>query len=290
MGMFIIFIIWNSDSSTGWQLLEWRERNQRMLQALLLPPAVHVHRGMPWVDRVAQRLPNGLQGPGLKCWVGTKWSEAKKQKYCEQRFGRNLQKKPQNGPEWSLFWGISLGTSSLQSIPHPIYAYTFCSQQASAVGGFCHLLLSQTSEVLPILTVVGHSQVSHWCLAFLCVAGEEEAAVINPLMRRLCCGDNAARKGLKCWNWRLRSRERGARLWERGRGQQWSNKRWSNKQWSNKRWSRKDFAQSTKGNFAGSFLPPCKRGTSRQASRQSDRAARTGNSIKNAQYSIYLKK
>lgn len=209
-------------------------------------------------------------------WIARTWAEvlsgykvirSKKQKYCEQRFGRNLQKKPQNGPEWSLFWGISLGTSSLQSIPHPIYAYTFCSQQASAVGDFCHLLLSQTSELLPILTVVGHSQVSHWCLAFLCVAGEEEAAVINPLMRRLCCGDNAARKGLKCWNWRLRSRERGARLWERGRGQQWSNKRWSNKQWSNKRWSRKDFAQSTKGNFAGSFLPPCKRGTSRQASK-----------------------
>lgn len=103
-------------------------------------------------------------------WIARTWAEvlsgykvirSKKQKYCEQRFGRNLQKKPQNGPEWSLFWGISLGTSSLQSIPHPIYAYTFCSQQASAVGDFCHLLLSQTSELLPILTVVGHSQVSH---------------------------------------------------------------------------------------------------------------------------------
>lgn len=44
-----------------------RERKQRMLQALLLPPAVRVHLGMAWVGRVAQQLPNGWQGLSLKC-------------------------------------------------------------------------------------------------------------------------------------------------------------------------------------------------------------------------------
>ena len=213
---------------------------------------------------------------------GYKVNKSKKRKYCEQRFSRNLQKKPQNGSECSLFWGLYLGTSSLQSIPHLIYVYTFCSQQASAVSGCCHLLLSQTSKLLPTLTVVGHSQIGHWCLAFLCVAGEEEVAVIIPLMSRLCCGDSAARKGLKGWNRRLRSRARegGARLWERGKGQQQSNKQWS----------QKGFAQTMKGSSAGSFLPPCRRGTSRQTSRQSDRTVRTGSLIKNAQDSMYLKK
>lgn len=74
--MFIIFMISNGDSSTGWQLFEWKEHNQRMLQALLLPPTVHVHLGMAWVGRVAQQLPNGWQGLRLMHWVGTKWSEA----------------------------------------------------------------------------------------------------------------------------------------------------------------------------------------------------------------------
>lgn len=64
--MFVKFMILNGDSSTGVrQLFEWRECNQRMLQTLLLPPAVHIHLGMALVGRVAQQLPNGWKG--LKC-------------------------------------------------------------------------------------------------------------------------------------------------------------------------------------------------------------------------------
>lgn len=178
------------------------------------------------------------------------WVQSDQKQKAKILWTKIQQEPAEETTKWSR--GLYLGTSSLQSVLHSIYVYTFCSQQASAVSDCCHLLLSQTSKLLPTLTEVGHSQVGHW--AFLCVAGEEEVAVIIPLTRRICCGDSVARKGLKCWNRRLRSRARegGTSLCERGRGQQWSNKQWS----------QKDFAQSMKGNSAGSFLPPCKRGTS----------------------------
>lgn len=69
MDMFVIFMILNGDSIRGFQLFEWRECNQKMLQTLLLTPAVHIHLGMALVGKAAQQLPNGWKE--LKCseWV-----------------------------------------------------------------------------------------------------------------------------------------------------------------------------------------------------------------------------
>lgn len=196
MDMFIRFMILNGDSSTGWQLFEWREHNQRVVQALLLPPAVGIHLGMALVDRVAEQLPVGWQGLRLNAeWV---WSD---QKEKAKTLWTNIQREPAEETikytEMSLFWGLYLGTSSLQPILHPFSVYTLCSQQISAVSNCCHLLQSLTSKLLPTLIF---SKVAHWLLAFLCVAVEERVAAIIPLMRRTCCGDSAARRVLKFWN------------------------------------------------------------------------------------------
>lgn len=107
-------MILNGDSSTSCQLFERRECSQRMLQTLLLTPAVHIHLGMALVGRAVQQLANGWKG--LKCWVGTKQSEAKSQDVENRDSSGTCRRK--DGPKWSLFWGLHLGTSSLQSIPH----------------------------------------------------------------------------------------------------------------------------------------------------------------------------
>lgn len=113
----------------------------------------------PWNGSDRQDCTIQMSG---KDWAGTKWSETESS--CEWRFSRSLQMRTM--VQSDRYLGIS--TSSLQPIFHPIYVYTFCSQQATAVSDRGHLLLSKTSNCLSALAGVGNSQVGQWCTAFLC--------------------------------------------------------------------------------------------------------------------------